>query len=132
MDVELDGLFNQNTTYEYDDDYHYKDDFGSNNSHAVWIPVLYSVVLVVGVLGNGLLLVVLAQRWRAWSTSDIFILNLSVADILLLVTLPLWAAQATQSSGWSFGVPLCRISGGVFKVGTKWFVDQTGMFSAKL
>lgn len=119
MNVELDGLFRHNTTYDYNDDYEYKEDFESRDSKAVLIPLLYSVVLVVGLLGNGLLLAVLYQKRRSWSISDTFILHLSVADILLLVTLPFWAVQATQDCGWCFKVPVCKISGVVFKVGTK-------------
>lgn len=83
---------------------------------ATFIPVLYSVAFFVGVLGNGVLLGVLAQSRRTWSVTDTFILHLSVADVLLLVTLPLWAAQAAQSHGWTFGTPLCKVTGAVFTV----------------
>ncbi|KAM4600714.1 C-X-C chemokine receptor type 3.1 [Polymixia lowei] len=83
---------------------------------AVFIPVLYSLALVVGLLGNGLLLGVLAQRRRAWSVTDTFILHLGVADTLLLVTLPFWAAQAAQKHGWSFGTPTCKVAGAMFTI----------------
>ncbi|XP_068426069.1 C-X-C chemokine receptor type 3-like [Clinocottus analis] len=116
MDVELDGLFRQNGTYDYDEDYEYKEDAITEASEAVLTPVLYSVVLVVGLLGNGLLLAILAQKRRCWSISDTFILHLSIADILLLVTLPFWAAQAAQQSGWCFGSFLCKISGAIFNI----------------
>ncbi|XP_070691273.1 C-X-C chemokine receptor type 3.1 [Pempheris klunzingeri] len=83
---------------------------------SVFIPVLYWVTFVVGVLGNGVLLGVLVQSRRTWSVTDTFILHLGVADVLLLVTLPLWAAQATQDGGWTFGTPLCKITGAVFTI----------------
>uniref|UniRef100_A0A3Q2X3M3 C-X-C motif chemokine receptor 3 n=1 Tax=Haplochromis burtoni TaxID=8153 RepID=A0A3Q2X3M3_HAPBU len=83
------------------------------NFEAVFIPVLYSVVFVVGLLGNGLLLGILAQSRKTWSVTDIFILHLGVADILMLVTLPIWAVQYAQSDGWTFGTPLCMISGSI-------------------
>ncbi|XP_073342082.1 C-X-C chemokine receptor type 3.1 [Pagrus major] len=83
---------------------------------AMFIPVLYSMAFVVGVLGNGLLLGVLFQSRRTWSVTDTFILHLGVADVLLLVTLPLWAAQARQAHGWNFGTPLCKITGAVFTI----------------
>uniref|UniRef100_A0A3Q2X4V0 C-X-C motif chemokine receptor 3 n=1 Tax=Haplochromis burtoni TaxID=8153 RepID=A0A3Q2X4V0_HAPBU len=86
------------------------------NFEAVFIPVLYSVVFVVGLLGNGLLLGILAQSRKTWSVTDIFILHLGVADILMLVTLPIWAVQYAQSDGWTFGTPLCMISGSVFMI----------------
>ncbi|KAM4581559.1 C-X-C chemokine receptor type 3-like isoform 1-T4 [Odontesthes bonariensis] len=115
MAVLLDGLFRQNTTYDYDEDYEYKEEFEERGSEAVWIPIVYSVVLLVGLLGNALLLVALYQKRRSWSLSDTFILHLSVADILLLVTLPFRAAQAAQDSGWCFGI-FCKICGAVFNI----------------
>lgn len=86
------------------------------NFEAVFIPVLYSVVFVVGLLGNGLLLRILARSRKTWSATDIFIFHLGVADILMLVTLPIWAVQYAKSDGWTFGTPLCKISGSVFTV----------------
>uniref|UniRef100_A0A4W6BIK2 C-X-C chemokine receptor type 3 n=1 Tax=Lates calcarifer TaxID=8187 RepID=A0A4W6BIK2_LATCA len=83
---------------------------------AVFIPILYSVAFVVGILGNGVLLGVLVQSRRTWSVTDTFILHLGVADVLLLVTLPLYAAQAAQTKGWSFGGPLCKITGTLFTI----------------
>lgn len=115
MDVDLDGLFQHNTTYDYGD-YVYTDDSDPRVGKAVWIPVLYSVVLVVGLLGNALLLAVLAQKRRSWSMSDTFILHLGIADVLMLVTLPFWAAQAAHHSGWCFGVVFCKICGAVFNI----------------
>ncbi|XP_010892471.2 C-X-C chemokine receptor type 3.1 [Esox lucius] len=80
----------------------------------VFLPVFYSLTLVLGLLGNGLVLVVLVKRRRSWSVTDTFILHLAVADTLLLLTLPLWAAQA--AAGWSFGTPLCKITGAMFTI----------------
>nr|UOF75623.1 CXCR3a2 [Bostrychus sinensis] len=81
---------------------------------ATFIPVLYSLVFAVGVLGNGALLVVLFRSRKNWSVTDTFILHLCVADVLLLVTLPFWASEAV--SGWTFGTPLCKITGAVFMI----------------
>uniref|UniRef100_A0A8C7IRT6 C-X-C motif chemokine receptor 3 n=1 Tax=Oncorhynchus kisutch TaxID=8019 RepID=A0A8C7IRT6_ONCKI len=81
---------------------------------AVFLPVFYSLTLVLRLLGNGLVLLVLVQRRRGWSVTDTFILHLCVADILLLLTLPLWAAQAAEE--WSFGTPLCKITGAIFTI----------------
>ncbi|KAG5270947.1 hypothetical protein AALO_G00174130 [Alosa alosa] len=81
---------------------------------AVFIPVLYSVALVLGLLGNGLVLAVLWKKKRTWSVTDTFILHLALADVLLLFTLPFWAVEASR--GWIFGTALCKITGAVFKI----------------
>ncbi|XP_060937411.1 C-X-C chemokine receptor type 3-like [Limanda limanda] len=115
MDVDLGGFLGQNGTYDYDKDYEYKPDDESEGSRAVLIPLLYSAVMVVGQLGNVLLLVILTQKRKSWTISDIFILHLGVSDALLLATLPLRAVQAAEH-GWRFGTELCKISGAVFNI----------------
>lgn len=124
MDVDVDGFLGQNGTYDYDEDYEYKEETEARVSKAVLLPIIYSLVLVVGLLGNALLLAVLVQKRRSWSISDTFILHLSVSDLLLLVSLPLWAAEAAQVSGWCCGGSLCKISGAVFNVSTKYYVEM--------
>ncbi|XP_008429508.1 C-X-C chemokine receptor type 3-like [Poecilia reticulata] len=112
-------------------DYYGNDSFYEDNSYedadvcdltksmdfeAVFIPVLYSVVFVVGILGNGLLIAVLMKNRKTWSVTDTFILHLALADVLLLLLLPLWAAQSASLAGWPFGTPLCKITGAMFTV----------------
>ena len=117
MVVELDGLFLHNSTFDYGD-YQYRGDdlspCGHQRFQAVFIPVLHSLALVLGLLGNGLVLGVLFQLRRTWSVTDTFILHLAVADTLLLLTLPFWAMEASQ--GWIFGTGLCKLMGAIFKV----------------
>lgn len=123
MDVDLGGFLNESNSYDYSEDYESPDDPEPKASEAVWIPVVYSVVLLVGLLvgllGNALLLAVLAKKRKAWTISDTFILNLSVVDILLLLTLPLWVLQAAHDPGWIVGDLPCKISGAVFNVSTE-------------
>ncbi|XP_062321624.1 C-X-C chemokine receptor type 3.1 [Osmerus eperlanus] len=83
---------------------------------AVFLPLLYSVAVVLGLLGNGLVFWILAQKKRSWTVTDTFILHLGIADSMLLFTLPFWAAQATQTEGWTFGTPLCKITGAIFQI----------------
>ncbi|XP_036394123.1 C-X-C chemokine receptor type 3-like isoform X2 [Megalops cyprinoides] len=117
MEVDLDGLFVHNTTFDYEN-YETPEDECTASNHlqfeAVLIPILYSLALVLGLLGNGLVLGVLCRLQRSWSVTDTFILHLTVADTLLLLTLPFWAVGAAQ--GWSFGGPSCKLIGAIFKI----------------
>nr|AXN77376.1 C-X-C motif chemokine receptor 3.1 duplicate 1 [Ctenopharyngodon idella] len=117
MQVELDGLFKDNKTFDYDD-YVYKDEVCPSStvsgSLAIFIPLLYSVGFLWGLLGNGLVLTILWRKRPKLSVMDIFILNLSVTDSLLLLTLPLWAADAVK--GWFMGTGLCKLAGAMFKI----------------
>lgn len=107
-----------NFNYSYDQDY--EDDICDMTEYLnfvnVLIPVVYSVVFVVGILGNGLLLAVLMKSRKVWSTTDILILHRAVADILLLVTLPFWAVASASDAGWVFGTFFCKVTGSVFTV----------------
>ncbi|XP_076847280.1 C-X-C chemokine receptor type 3-like [Brachyhypopomus gauderio] len=116
MELDLRGLFEQNGTFDYLD-YEYEEDCHISNLSRFWaifIPILYSLAVVVGFLGNGLVLGVLWQKRRSWSVTDTFILHLTVADTLLLLTMPLWAVEAVE--GWTFGTPLCKITGALFTI----------------
>uniref|UniRef100_W5MAJ1 Chemokine (C-X-C motif) receptor 3, tandem duplicate 1 n=1 Tax=Lepisosteus oculatus TaxID=7918 RepID=W5MAJ1_LEPOC len=75
----------------------------------LFLPALYSVALVLGVLGNGLVIAVLCQFRRGWSVTDTFILNLALADTLLVVTLPFWAALTLRNGFWRADTNLSRI-----------------------
>ncbi|XP_054903914.1 C-X-C chemokine receptor type 3-like [Poeciliopsis prolifica] len=107
-----------NFTYSYDQDYEDEvcDMTEYINFANVFIPVTFSVVFVVGMLGNGLLLGVLMKSRKAWSTTDFLILHRAVADILLLVTLPFRAVESASDAGWMFGTFFCKVTGSVLKI----------------
>uniref|UniRef100_A0A8C7X6A1 Chemokine (C-X-C motif) receptor 3, tandem duplicate 1 n=1 Tax=Oryzias sinensis TaxID=183150 RepID=A0A8C7X6A1_9TELE len=81
---------------------------------ALFMPIVLSLTFAVGIPGNGLLVGILFGRKRTWSVADIFILHLGIADILLLVTLPLWAAQSADE--WKFGRLTCKMAGSLYTV----------------
>lgn len=110
FEVEGDGLFKDNDTYEYDNNYEYKDESEFTNSTASLLPLLYSVVLAVGLPGNGLLLTTLFRKRHSWNISDTFVLHLCIADVLLLLTLLLWIGQPVRWHAWEFGLMSCKIN----------------------
>ncbi|CAL8322974.1 unnamed protein product [Arctogadus glacialis] len=102
-----------------DDDYDYSefycDRFAARAFRAQYEPPLYWAIAVVGGLGN--LMVVwtfLHLRRRLKTMTDVYLLNLAVADLLFLGTLPLWATEAAQ--GWNFGLGLCRVNSALYKI----------------
>ncbi|XP_039536128.1 C-X-C chemokine receptor type 3.1 [Pimephales promelas] len=110
--------------FNFSSDYNYTDEdccgglvcdqAASMQFDSIFIPVLYSLALVVGLLGNGLVLVVLWKKRQSLNVTDIFILHLSLADTLLLMTLPFMAVEAAK--GWIFGTALCKLNGAMFKI----------------
>ncbi|XP_029930010.1 C-C chemokine receptor type 9a [Myripristis murdjan] len=78
-------------------------------------PPLFWTITMVGGLGNlAVVWVYLHFRQRLKTMTDVYLLNLAVADLLFLVTLPLWAAEA--SHGWSFGQGICKVNSALYKI----------------
>ncbi|XP_005812049.1 apelin receptor B-like [Xiphophorus maculatus] len=74
------------------------------------IPVLYMLIFILGLSGNG---IVIFTVWRAQGkhrAADVYIGNLALADLTFVVTLPLWAVYTAMGYHWPFGVALCKIS----------------------
>ncbi|KAL2103833.1 hypothetical protein ACEWY4_000701 [Coilia grayii] len=77
-------------------------------------PAVYGVVMVLGLPGNlGALWFFLVKR-RQRMASDIFIINLAVADVVFLCALPFRIHYHLQHNVWSLGKPACIVSGIVF------------------
>lgn len=78
-------------------------------------PPLFWMIALVGGAGNlAVVWIYLNFRRRLKTMTDVYLLNLAVADLLFLVTLPLWAAEASHS--WIFGTSLCKINSALYKV----------------
>ncbi|XP_061684752.1 somatostatin receptor type 5-like [Syngnathoides biaculeatus] len=74
----------------------------------VFIPLIYAVVCVVGLVGNTLVIHVVVNHSHGASATNIYILNLAVADELFMLGLPFLAAQNALLY-WPFGSLLCRV-----------------------
>ncbi|NWY59463.1 AGTR2 protein, partial [Chionis minor] len=77
------------------------------------IPALFSVVFVLGSVGNSVVVVVLCRYSGPKTVANIYIFNLAMADLLCLATLPFWATYYAQGYNWLFGSLMCKISSSV-------------------
>lgn len=78
-------------------------------------PPFFWLIAVVGGAGNAAVVwIYLNVKRRLKTMTDVYLLNLAVADLLFLITLPLWAVEA--SHGWKFGATVCKLTAGVYKV----------------
>ncbi|KAB0380088.1 C-X-C chemokine receptor type 2-like [Muntiacus reevesi] len=75
------------------------------NKHAVVI--IYALVFLLSLLGNSLVMLVILYSRVGRSVTDVYLLNLAMADLLFAMTLPIWAAS--KAKGWIFGTPLCKV-----------------------
>lgn len=80
------------------------------------LPPLYSLVFVIGLVGNILVVLVLMQYKRLKSMTSIYLLNLAISDLLFLFTLPFWIDYSLKES-WAFGNGMCKFLSGLYYVG---------------
>ncbi|XP_013876914.1 C-C chemokine receptor type 9 [Austrofundulus limnaeus] len=101
---------------DYDHDSNFMCDRGSvRYFRSQYEPPLFWIITIVGGVGNlAVVWIYLNVRKRLKTMTDMYLLNLAVADLLFLVTLPLWAAEASNS--WIFGTALCKINSALYKV----------------
>ncbi|CAI5793775.1 cysteinyl leukotriene receptor 1 [Podarcis lilfordi] len=70
----------------------------------------YSIISVLGLLGNGFVLCVLIRTFQEKTAFQIYMLNLATSDLLFVCTLPLRVVYYVHKGDWFFGDFLCRIS----------------------
>lgn len=114
QDEVTDDYIGENTTVDYTlyETVCFKKDV--RNFKAWFLPLVYSAICFVGLLGNGLVVLTYIYFKRLKTMTDTYLLNLAMADILFLLTLPFWAYSEAKS--WSFGVFMCKGIFGIYKI----------------
>ncbi|KAK7153930.1 hypothetical protein R3I94_007327 [Phoxinus phoxinus] len=87
------------------DDYELCDLTDNNDFPKIFLPTVYGIIFVLGIIGNGLVVLVMGFQKKSKNMTDKYRLHLSIADLLFVLTLPFWAVDA--ASGWHFGRFLC-------------------------
>ncbi|XP_061444942.1 C-C chemokine receptor type 7 [Rhineura floridana] len=98
--------YDKNSTIDYSDfeEICKKDEI--RRFRATFLPIIYSLVCFVGLAGNSLVVVTYIYFKRLKTMTDIYLLNLAIADILFLLTLPFWAVSAAKY--WVFKAFACK------------------------
>ncbi|CAD7012965.1 unnamed protein product [Ceratitis capitata] len=74
------------------------------------ITVLFALIFIVGVLGNGTLVIIFFRHRSMRNIPNTYILSLALADLLVIVIcVPLAGIVYTQEM-WKFGAEMCRVS----------------------
>uniref|UniRef100_A0A7N6BKM2 G-protein coupled receptors family 1 profile domain-containing protein n=1 Tax=Anabas testudineus TaxID=64144 RepID=A0A7N6BKM2_ANATE len=75
-----------------------------------FLPSVFISVFIIGLVANGWGLKSLLQKWEKLGDVNVFVLNLGVADILYLLTLPFLMVYYFMKSKWIFGDVFCKIT----------------------
>ncbi|KAM9343429.1 P2Y purinoceptor 1-like [Pholidichthys leucotaenia] len=74
------------------------------------LPPVYILVFIVGLGANGWGLKSLQHNWKKLGNINVFVLNLGLADILYLLTLPFLMMYSFMKSKWILGETFCKIT----------------------
>nr|XP_023691688.1 probable G-protein coupled receptor 25 [Paramormyrops kingsleyae] len=82
----------------------------------IYLPAFYFIIFFIGVSGNFFVIWVMCGKHRRSRLVDTFIVNLAAADLVFVVTLPLWAVSAAHLHHWPFSDGMCKFSSYIIAV----------------
>ncbi|XP_056156417.1 somatostatin receptor type 1 [Lampris incognitus] len=94
--------FSYNSSMEYEDYYLEPD------ASKIIIPSIYALVCCVGLTGNAMVIYVILKYAKMKTATNIYILNLAIADELFMLSVPFLATSAAVRH-WPFGSLMCRL-----------------------
>lgn len=74
------------------------------------VPALFALIFVVGVLGNGTLIVIFARHRRMRNVPNTYIFSLALGDLLLIVTCVPFTSTLYTLESWPYGEPICKLA----------------------
>ncbi|KAF3694643.1 G-protein coupled receptor 183 [Channa argus] len=92
--------------------------YNHRNQARVFMPLIYSSVFLVGLLGNCLALHVIRSNLKKLNSTTLYSLNLVISDILFTISLPLRIVYYGLGFHWPLGEILCKVSGFIFYINT--------------
>lgn len=80
----------------------------------VFLPIVYTIVFVVGLPSNGMALWVFLFRTKKKHPAVVYMANLALADLLSVIWFPLKIAYHIRGNHWAYGEALCKVLIGFF------------------
>ncbi|XP_020390445.1 C-X-C chemokine receptor type 5 isoform X1 [Rhincodon typus] len=100
--------------FDYEETYCPEEDETPKYFRKVIVPMLYFIVFLFGIIGNGLVLLILLRYRHMRTPTDNYLLHLAMADLLLVLVLPFFAVE--KILGWHFSTFLCKVIGSIHKL----------------
>ncbi|KAB0374165.1 hypothetical protein FD755_014421 [Muntiacus reevesi] len=75
----------------------------------IYLSLTYSIIFVLGLPLNGAVLWLSWRQAKRWSCATIYLVNLMVADLLYISTLPFLIVTYALGDAWPFGGLLCKL-----------------------
>ncbi|XP_016417261.1 G-protein coupled receptor 4-like [Sinocyclocheilus rhinocerous] len=82
----------------------------------IFLPVLYGIFFIIGTPLNLLALFGLYRLIQSENVLPVYVINLLIADLIQLLTLPLWIDYYANGHYWRFGPRSCQFMGLFFYI----------------
>lgn len=92
----------------YNSSLEYEDFYQESEATKIIIPSIYALVCCVGLTGNAMVIYVILKYAKMKTATNIYILNLAIADELFMLSVPFLATSAAVRH-WPFGSLMCRL-----------------------
>ncbi|XP_014254955.1 allatostatin-A receptor-like [Cimex lectularius] len=76
---------------------------------SIVVPILFGIIIILGLIGNFLVVVVVAANQQMRSTTNLLIINLAIADLLFIVFCVPFTATDYIFPFWPFGDIWCKM-----------------------
>lgn len=114
---------NTSSTDTYVDDNYTYPDFSDSAPCSTSMQAVNGIVVVIGyvtvfffgVVGNSVVMFAVYTMKKQRTSTDTYLMQLAIADLLFSLTLPFWAIYIHKSD-WLFGTFLCKLLSGVQEV----------------
>lgn len=80
--------------------------------HSAILPVIFAIICFLGIVGNCIVIYTIMKKTKCCAKQtvpDIFILNLSITDLLFLLGMPFLIHQLLGNGSWHFGATMCMV-----------------------
>ncbi|XP_041702857.1 C-C chemokine receptor type 6-like [Coregonus clupeaformis] len=105
----------EDCTKDYPDDNEYICNLNPNRDMEIVIQTfVHSIICAFGLCGNALVIVTYAFYKKAKTMTDVYLLNVAVADLLFIVALPLIIYN--EQHYWSMGSVACKVLRGAYSI----------------
>lgn len=109
------NMSDEDNVLDYDYDAIEPCNFNSNQNMEITIQTyIYSLIFVFGLSGNIMVIVTYAFYKKAKSMTDVYLLNVAIADIIFVLALPLIIYN--EHNDWYMGTVACKLLRGAYSI----------------
>lgn len=74
------------------------------------VPVVFAIIFVIGVIGNGTLVMIFIRERSMRNITNTYLLSLAIGDLLLILTCIPFTSTLYTIEYWPYGEGICKLS----------------------